>query len=82
MKDFFASNSRKISKQVLGGIKQVVFLPKKVNLSCSNTIEKNNKKKSETTMEIEQNSFTKSDEQMKKEFFLLKKKKEKTNKGD
>ena len=58
MKDFFTSNGR---NSVLGGTKQVVLCLKKgsIYLARTNTIEKNNKKKGETTMEIEQKQFHK-----------------------
>ena len=83
MKDFFTSNGRKFSKQVLGGINQVVFLKKKsrlIYLVRTNTIEKNKKKKAKHQWRQNKNSFTQSDEQMKKRYFLSKKRKHKERK--
>ena len=60
MKDFFCIHQiTEFQKKVLGGIKQVVFLPKEkgsIYLVRKNTNEKK-RKRSETTKDIEQKQF-------------------------
>ena len=62
MKDFFTSNGRNSANKFFEGLNKWFFCQKKkatIYLVRTNTIEKNNKKKGETTMEIEQKQFHK-----------------------
>ena len=62
MKDSFTSNGRNSANKFLEGLNKWFFCTKKkatINLVRTNTIEKNIKKKGETTMEIEQKQFHK-----------------------
>ena len=62
MKDFFPSNGRNSANKFLEGLNKWFSAPKKrrsIYLVRTKTIEKHNKKKGETTMEIEQKQFHK-----------------------